>query len=409
MRLSLKDLFAIVAYLATMAWVVALVGASGQFWVFVLLSGLMSALFVCIARSERAKTYAWLVPLAVVVVCAFPSRSLALMANGAALSLAGMVLAGTATRKLRVLRAMTMCCSLIGVAVGIMSAQDSLRQLLRMREQFPIISLDSRLQYELSSTSRSTGRDSTLSVVIMQNLADVDREYQSSRFNEQRLRAIHDRHYQSLIRAAGFGATGMIRYHERPSNLPPLRDIEFDEDISSALISWNIRESAMNNANEEQHFHAVSRADFLNVEYFGAQIGPARQVTGFVPHAFHNPPQVGLGERFPWSLKRLELVSLLRFDQPRVYVLDHLPRMDQLSGPNVRTRPLDQFESEALTQLWTEEDIVTGPDGNDVRMLGALRAATRCLECHHVEHGELLGAFTYSIQRADAEADGEGR
>ena len=32
-------------------------------------------------------------------------------------------------------------------------------------------------------------------------------------------------------------------------------------------------------------------------------------------------------------------------------------------------------------------------------MLGSLRATKECLQCHRVEHGALLGAFSYELLR----------
>ena len=87
-------------------------------------------------------------------------------------------------------------------------------------------------------------------------------------------------------------------------------------------------------------------------------------------------------------------------DEDRRYVLDHLPRMDQLASEDVPTRPLDAFECESLKQLWTEADLVISDDGNQIRMLGSLRAANQCLECHSVQRGELLGAFSYVLRGA---------
>jgi hypothetical protein len=71
--------------------------------------------------------------------------------------------------------------------------------------------------------------------------------------------------------------------------------------------------------------------------------------------------------------------------------------MDQLSAPNITTRPLDTFESESLERLRRDEDIVIEATSNGCRMLGSLRARAKCLECHSVERGELLGAFSYQF------------
>jgi hypothetical protein len=80
-----------------------------------------------------------------------------------------------------------------------------------------------------------------------------------------------------------------------------------------------------------------------------------------------------------------------------VYVLDHLPRMDQLAGDDVPTRLLDEFETSALARLRTAEDVVIDDSAAPVRMLGSLRAAKLCRDCHSVQRGELLGAFTYFL------------
>jgi nitrate reductase cytochrome c-type subunit len=79
--------------------------------------------------------------------------------------------------------------------------------------------------------------------------------------------------------------------------------------------------------------------------------------------------------------------------------------MDQLSSDNVPTRSLDSFESKSLAQLWADEDVVVSHEGNEYRMLGSLRAARQCLECHSVQRGELLGAFSYSLRRNLAEEE----
>ena len=56
------------------------------------------------------------------------------------------------------------------------------------------------------------------------------------------------------------------------------------------------------------------------------------------------PPQ-NMGQDFlaksKLKLNSLQLISLLRFEAPRAYVLDHLPRMDQLVAEDVPTRDAD--------------------------------------------------------------------
>ena len=81
--------------------------------------------------------------------------------------------------------------------------------------------------------------------------------------------------------------------------------------------------------------------------------------------------------------------------------------MDEVANDDVPTRPLNTFEADALQRLRTEEDLVISSEGSEYRMLGSLRAANQCLDCHSVDRGTLLGAFSYQLRRADMDDGGE--
>jgi hypothetical protein len=85
------------------------------------------------------------------------------------------------------------------------------------------------------------------------------------------------------------------------------------------------------------------------------------------------------------------------FAEAPVYVSKHLPQMNELR--DAPTRPLVEFEATALTQLQAGEDLVTRATPNRIEMLGSLRAMQQCLDCHQVQRGELLGAFSYELIR----------
>ena len=53
--------------------------------------------------------------------------------------------------------------------------------------------------------------------------------------------------------------------------------------------------------------------------------------------------------------------------------------------------------STGAERLRSDEDIVIGAATQRIRMLGSLRAAKQCLDCHTVQRGELLGALTYEL------------
>jgi hypothetical protein len=148
--------------------------------------------------------------------------------------------------------------------------------------------------------------------------------------------------------------------------------------------------------------HMDSVLDFANTVDCG-YVRDRERVAGFRPHGLHDRPY--FAPRRPDSknpiagldVRRLELVSLLKFDEPRVYVLPHsFPRMDCLGDGT--TRPLDAFESDALASLQRGEDLVAATAGRQIRLMGSIRAVEQCLACHSVSRGELLGAFTYDLR-----------
>jgi hypothetical protein len=119
-----------------------------------------------------------------------------------------------------------------------------------------------------------------------------------------------------------------------------------------------------------------------------------QHVAGFQAHQFHELPTL---EEKRWQLRHLELVSLLKFDEPAVYVTDHLPRMDDLR--DAPTRPLNGFKRSHLHALQEGEDLAVDSDPDRIFMLGSIRASKQCLQCHTAERGHLLGAFSYQFRR----------
>jgi hypothetical protein len=158
--------------------------------------------------------------------------------------------------------------------------------------------------------------------------------------------------------------------------------------------------------------HSDSRDVFADPWAFG-HVKDREHVAGFVAHAFARAP------RFPderkharassatdsqttlpresWKIARLELVSLLKFESPAVYLSKYLPAMGQLD--DAETRPLTAFEQHALEKLRAGETLVTSTDSDRIQMLGAVRASRQCLDCHRGSRGTLLGAFSYRLRR----------
>lgn len=109
-------------------------------------------------------------------------------------------------------------------------------------------------------------------------------------------------------------------------------------------------------------------------------------------------PKTGKENPIQWLVTQLQLVSLLKHDMPKVYVSKNLPKMEELN--KAKLRELNQFESANLERLYDGEHVEMDVRETRIRMLGAIRASKQCLQCHQVERGTLLGAFSYELTRA---------
>ena len=160
-----------------------------------------------------------------------------------------------------------------------------------------------------------------------------------------------------------------------------------------------------------QKFHHESHDSFAMDFQFGL-FETRDRVAGFEPHAMYFDywngnliPEGNDVRENPvnWKVNRLELVSLVVHDEPVVYSSDHLPKMDQLSEHE--TRPLNAFEADSLGRIVNGEDLVTNATAHRIEMLGSVRAASSCTECHGVKRGELLGAFSYELIRVPQQVE----
>jgi hypothetical protein len=139
--------------------------------------------------------------------------------------------------------------------------------------------------------------------------------------------------------------------------------------------------------------------DFLDPAGFG-YVEDRDHVAGFEPHQFRATPELaGVNER--WVVVRLELVSLLKHKEPVAYATDAFPNLTE--SDNAPTRPLNLIEKKALKALREGDDLATESSGDRIRMVGSLRASKQCLECHEVKRGDLLGAFSWELQRQPAD------
>jgi hypothetical protein len=228
-----------------------------------------------------------------------------------------------------------------------------------------------------------------------------------------RLRSLHARMVFDFTIAEGFGVGRMFPRGVRRDlieipDLPTLNLPESAEPVSGETPSLAAGGLAAPGAvpgqpagapthEDLRTAHEAGVVDFANRTGFG-NIASREQVFGFQSHGFRKLPEVGGNNATPrWYVASLELVSLLKHETPAAYVSKNLPRMDELAA--APTRPLDDFETDALRQLRQGEELVVDEQADELRMLGSLRAAKQCTECHSVARGDLLGAFTYRLRR----------
>lgn len=315
--------------------------------------------------------------------------------------------------------------------------------------KYPIMRLDDRLDFEADAVARwrrqvpeysqsfpqpqqITKHSSKLNDIeqaedpVMAGLEYVESDHQDI-WRARTFAQLHDEKIAHFEATMGFGVIRMtpvthllqsIELEEKESQLRQLQETGFEEEsyleVNGETIQRPQREPsehesseasqiAQPNLNDLTKTHFSSVLEFANRGDLGWVTG-TKQAAGFRSHGFqrHDPnPRRNQDANEQWSIARLELVSLLKSETPRVYVTNKLPQLDQLK--NVPTRALTAFEAEALPKLFRTQDIVVREGSDRVLMLGSLRAAQHCLDCHSVQRGELLGAFSYVLRPAKQE------
>jgi hypothetical protein len=269
------------------------------------------------------------------------------------------------------------------------------RRMDALRHEYPFESLEARLPARsrtASAPSRATERHLTA-------LEEQLIEKGTSRSHD--LGWLHDETVNSFVNSPGFGIhRGVLMMRERIRGW--LKEgVRDDKSVpqpepSPTFIAWPDETPWKPLTFDDDHArtHTNSLLDFAYPEGFG-YFKDRRHVAGFQAHRFSCVPDAPPS----LSVRRVDLVGLVKHAEPVAYVSSHLPRMDQLR--EAPTRPLDAFESAALEKLLQGEDLVVGTAARRTRMLGAVRAVKQCVECHGVERGHLLGAFSYTLQSSD--------
>jgi hypothetical protein len=103
-----------------------------------------------------------------------------------------------------------------------------------------------------------------------------------------------------------------------------------------------------------------------------------------------------------WKVRQVHLVGLVTHPGPVVYLTEKVPKMTQ--PKDVPTRELDAFETKGLELLRGGQKLSIEKGDKEMRVLGPIYAGNSCVKCHE-QKGQLLGAFTYRLERVPVKED----
>jgi hypothetical protein len=304
----------------------------------------------------------------------------------------------------------TLACALIVAgfgAMGLLAGLDRLDELRQLRQEYAFRSVAPRLAYEARAAADRTADGGVsaeaLAPDVAARLTAFERRGSSSNRGRM-LQFLHDETRAEFEMLTGFGPIRMRSLNRRELELPPSDPVPqpaTDGDFDERDPFWTMFETSgappVPGQDALLSLHDRSFENFLDPERMGYVVDRDR-VAGFESHRFSRLPAMephraagGL-----WKVERLELIGLLSHDRPLVYVSEQLPNLEELG--DAALRELDDFERGALEQLRAARDVVSAEYASHIRLVGALRAGQSCLECHQVERGDLLGAFSYVIR-----------
>lgn len=309
--------------------------------------------------------------------------------------------------------------TLIAFAIGTMHGYSEYLELLEARKRFAPQDLSGRMVYEKLPISTHSAQLTDTSRVAKdwdQFESVYEDELQTGLLDRNwHLKLLHRKSVESFIKSPGFGVGRMYlpRFDQKDlastqKNVPVesmsdvvivnryAGDVDFDR-----VNGWSRPESTLGFKMDQRGFHFQRTYDFLWPTALGVPTDDGNWI-GNEPHAIRWPAEfIDETPETSLSLTQLQLVSLLRFDEPRVYLLDHMPRMDELARADVKTRELNDFESAALTQLQTGTAFVSESAENVVRAMGSVVTLESCQRCHSTKKFEMLGAFSYEFERVE--------
>jgi hypothetical protein len=280
--------------------------------------------------------------------------------------------------------------------------------LRRLQQKYPYESMEARVLSprgvldDGGSDARPTDENTFLESDLDYESHKTLEPYWGTRSRNRALQELHENAVEEFASSPGFG---VARMRGGISDRMLKLGLRSDDDIAQPGVRTTTWMSAGyadqldpvppdHVDSDIWELHRKSAMDFVNIPGFG-YFKDRRHVAGFQSHRFAEKP----APVTYWKLQTLDLVGMVVHDEPVAYISEHLPRMEELR--QAPTRSLDPFEQKALIDLRRGKNlyVCTSPDG--LRVLGALRCARQCADCHGAQQGDLLGAFSYSFTSSE--------
>jgi len=291
-----------------------------------------------------------------------------------------------------------------------------------LRKKYPFESLTQRLEYERKrlGIEQSTSTQPSLEPAMPRGYVAA------MRGRSVALQKLHSIEVEKFINREGFGLTRVTppnasMLEPRIQPIPLTRKLKSGDHGRETVLALPVDEETAKLTSPRLPSKELMANVNLHASYgfapewlFG-YMKSRDEVAGFPGHGFTHAPWIppsapdneeprkqdqseNLGSKQDkWIVSKLELISLLKHEKPAAYISDNLPRMKELTEAD--TRELDQFEADALKKIEAGEDVITKASLNHIYMVGSVRARKQCVSCHYVKEGDLLGAFSYELDR----------
>ena len=150
------------------------------------------------------------------------------------------------------------------------------------------------------------------------------------------LQNLYDRSRDDFILATGFGPIRMGSVYREALVLDDDGPISLKEHLQAALAASSSSPSDADGPAEQppgklalSQLHESGLRDLFDPQRLGYVKG-VDEVAGFQSHRYTRLPRSTDTPESKWVLVRLELIGLLKYDRPKAYVTENLPRLAEL-------------------------------------------------------------------------------